>query len=54
MCRRYARISGGLFVIPDESVGGALEAATTFFEDLGWEGELPDLAVMFRLSHRPM
>ena len=49
MCRRDARISDGSFTIPAASVDGALAAAAAFLEDLGWEGELPDLGVVFRL-----
>jgi hypothetical protein len=49
MCRRDARISAGAFTIPAASVDGALSAAATFLEDVGWEGGLPDLGVVFRL-----
>lgn len=49
MCRRDAQIIDGSFSIPPESVEGALAAATVFLADLGYEDELPDLTVLFRL-----
>ena len=44
MCRRDAQITDGSFVIPPESVDGALASATTFLAELGYEDELPALA----------
>ncbi len=49
MCRRDTQITDGSFVIPPESVDEALRAAATFLADLGYEDELPDLTVLFRL-----
>ena len=49
MCRRDAQITDGSFVIPPESVDGALGAATEFLAELGYDEELTDLTVLFRL-----